>query len=376
MTTIDDYSDFIGYDVVAQRRKSSDENNSSYCPGVIKGISEKNKFIVKFGDNEKSEISPAYLNINDPDDISESNKYWLNLASIYAQNTSVLADIEYNSDNINYQYGRIDSYDYSSNTCTVIFNKFGKINNIPTSSIITPCDNRYITGVGSSSLSQRQEEESSENVEAERDCQPIENIDNLPSNTATSETTDASEFEETKSEVVKKKNSYLKYLLILNIITLVMTATILYFNFNYFYRFYFKISRFSFINYIIMFCWWPLISFSLGPLYLIYWIVVQTLDLFSFKVSFNLSSYLGGKCPFHCKMYILVLILITIGYLYLQMKNLKSVSTNLNPTNQLDSINSDSVTNSTKLSTPNIRSLGNTLNPEKQMSTEYKIPSL
>jgi len=38
MTTIDDYSDFIGYDVVAQRRKSRDENNSSYCPGVIQGV--------------------------------------------------------------------------------------------------------------------------------------------------------------------------------------------------------------------------------------------------------------------------------------------------------------------------------------------------
>lgn len=30
MTTIDDYSDFLGYDVVAQRRKSRDETNTSY----------------------------------------------------------------------------------------------------------------------------------------------------------------------------------------------------------------------------------------------------------------------------------------------------------------------------------------------------------
>ena len=307
MTTIDDYSDFIGYDVIAQRRKSSDETNSTYCPGIIKGISKKNKFIIKFGDNEKSEISSAHLFINDPDDIRESNNYWLNLASIYAQNTSVLADIEYNSDNSNYQYGKIDSYDYSSNTCSVTFNKFGKINNIPTSSIITPCDNRFITGVGSAS--QRQEEESAENTEAERDCQPIENINNLSSVPSSSET---SETNETKSEVVKKKSPYLKYLLILNIIVLVMTAFILYFNFNYYYRLNFKISRFSFINYIVIFLWWLLISFSLGPLYLIYWSIVQTLDLFSFKVSFNLSSYLGGKCLFHCKIYILVLILIAV----------------------------------------------------------------
>ena len=44
--------------------------------------------------------------------------------------------------------------------------------------------------------------------------------------------------------------------------------------------------------------------------------------------------------------------------------------------NQLDNINYDSVVNNTKLSTPNIRSLGNTLDSEKQTSTEYKIPSL
>ena len=372
MTTIDDYSDFIGYDVVAQRRKSSDESNISYCPGVIQGISKNNRIIVKFGDNEKSEIPSSYLYINDPDDIRESNKYWINLASIYTQNTSVLADIEHNSDNINYQYGKIDSYDYSSNTCSVIFNKFGKIDNIPISSIITPCDNRFITGVHDSF--QKQEEESTENIEDERDCQPIKSIDNISLKLPN---VSVSDIKKKENQISKKTNPYIKYLLIMNIITLVITAIILYFNFNYFYRQHFKISRFSFINYLAMIIWWLLISLSLGPIYLVYWIAVQTLDLFNFKISFNLSSYLGGKCPFHCKTYIFVLILITIGYLYLQKKSLRLESALPKSINSSESIKINSVNNNiTKLSTPNIKNLGDSLLSEDKVSTEFKIPTL
>ena len=372
MTTNDDFSDFIGYDVVAQRVRASGEKNKGYCPGVISGVSKNNKLIIKFGDNEKLELPSSNIFINDPDDITESNKYYLNLASIYSINTSVLADIEYNQDFSNYQYGRISSYDPASQTCNVTFNKFGTIKNIPISSIITPCDNRYITGV----IEKRNKylvENESESDPFERTCEPIENNDNLSFKSPYIQ-------EEDINKKYQKVFPYSKYLLVLNGFVLLLTILIVSFNFNYFYNNYLKISGFSFINYIWVIIWILLISFSLGPFYLIYWVIIQLLDIFSFKVSFCLSCYLGGQSPCNYKLYIFILIVFTLGYIYFLRRNF----TNLRLNSKINAkvipstkINTDFIEDkSPKVSSPNLNSLGKTIPTETPSSAEFKIPSL
>ena len=375
MTTIDDYSDLIGYNVVAQRRKSKDQQNTSYCPGVISGLSSKsNKLVIKFGDNEKSEIPINHLSVNDPDNIQENNKYWLNLESIYTPNTPVLANVEYNSDNINYQYGRIIDYNSSAGECTVTFNKFGQINNIPITSIITPCDNRFITGVTQRKNQNILSEE--DMVLPERDCPPIKSIDNLGSAPELEEVDNPTPNSQSTSQAISFP--FLKYFLIINIIVLVMTGIILYFNFNYFYYKYFSIYRFKFINYTWMVFWWFLISFSLGPFYLIYWIFTQLLDLFNFRFSFNLSSYLGGKCPFHSPTYILLITLITVFYLFLLVKSFKSLDLKKESTQSLKNVSNSNI-NMDKppvVSQPNIKTLGETMNSNSVSSNVGKVTSL
>lgn len=372
MTTEDDFSDLIGYDVVAQKIRTGGEKSKGYCPGIINGVSKNNKLIIKFGDNEKLELSSSNIFINDPDDINESNKYYLNLSSIYSINTSVLADIEYNQDFSNYQYGKISSYDEASSTCNVIFNKFGTIKNIPISSIITPCDNRYITGV----IEKRNKylvEDEPESAPIERACEPIENNDNITISIPNIQESDI-------NNTYQKLYPYSKYLLILNGFILILTVLIISFNFNYFYNNNLKISRFSFINYLWIIIWVLLISLSLGPLYLIYWLLIQVLDIFNFKVSFCLSCYLGGESPCNYKLYIFILILITIGYLYIIKKNLTNlrlnsgVNTKAIPSTNINTGFSDD--DSPKVSSPNLNSLGKTIPSEVSGSEEFRVSSL
>lgn len=370
MTTVDELSEYIGYEVVAQRKKSK-SSSSSYCPGVITGVSKNDKKLtIKFGDNEKSDISISNMFINDPDDIRSSNKYYLNLASIYSANTSVLADIQYNYDYTDFQYGKISSYNSSAGTCNVIFNKFGIIKNIPLASIITPCDNRYITGVIESKNNFIAEKPKS--VLPERECQPIESIDNIKMDLEL-------ESGEELENKYKKILPYSKYLLCLNLFVLLFTILIISLNFSYFYHANFKISRFSFINYIWIIIWIPLISFSLGPFYLIYWSLVQILEIFNFKVSFCLSCYLGGASLFNYPVFIFVLVLITLGYLYLIRKNLYNLrlNTKINKkTIPSVNLNTNSVDDKIpKVSSPNLNSLGKTI-PNSAQLGDNKIPSL
>ena len=340
MTTIDDYSELIGYDVVAQRRKSRDPNNNQYCPGIIANVSphSSNKLIIKFGDNEKSEIPSSNLYINDPDDISESNKYWLNMSLIYSKNTSVLADLEYSSDNSNYQYGKILNYNQTSNTCDIVFNKFGQINNIPTSSIITSCDNRYITGVKKKENIFLLEE--SETIESERNCKPIKSIDNLG--------TDKKLVSGNISKEVTYTNtfSYFKYYLLLNLITLGLTVLTIFSNFNRVYITFFNILKSKFINYLIIFLWSFLISFSLGPILFVYWIITQTLELFNYHFPFDLNIYLSGKCLFQCSAYIPFLLIILGLNLYLIVKAFKSSKDSTEVSSDSDNSDSDDTDNS------------------------------
>lgn len=372
-TKDDDFSDFIGYSVVAQKIKANGEKNKSYCPGIINSISKSNKLIIKFGDNEKLELPSSNLFINDPDDINESNKYYLNLASIYSINTSVLADIEYNQDFSNYQYGKISSYDQASGTCNVIFNKFGIIKNIPLSSIITPCDNRYITGVIDKKNDYFVEDEA-ETVLSERACAPIESNDNITMKIENNQEINI------KKKEKKKVYPYMKYLLILNIFVLLLTILIISFNFNYFFSEYLQISGLSFINYLWVIIWILLISFSLGPFYLIYWIIIQLLDIFSFKVSFCLSCYLGGESPFNYQIYILILILCTTGYVYLLKKNFKNLRLNSKKKRKVipsTKINMGFIENNLPtVSSPNLNILGQTVPPDESSSEEFRIPNL
>lgn len=286
-------------EVVAQRRIH--KKILDYCPGFIETIEDNNNTQIRFGDNVRVILNNKHVFKNNPDDILERNNYNNILLEIYKKDNDVLADVTYNFSNSTYDYGKIDRFNISALTCDVIFKKYGLVKSIPLSKIITPCDNRYRRGIDEKII---QEEKK---PVIKRKCVLIENITN--------------DKPEIKKEPKKKNDfkipSYLyRFLLFLNITSILYTIYIIYTQFEIYYP-YFSITRFKYINIILILLWIVFISFSLGPLYLILFSITWFLYIFSFRVSFPIYDLLGGKTLYWRKLYMILLIAIFIGYIIL-----------------------------------------------------------
>jgi hypothetical protein len=133
-------------DAVVQRNIIRNKSDKRYCPAIVYKINEI-KYHVKFGDGTTGLYNKKQLYINDPNDIDERESYWKHMKIIFESDNKVLANVQYDTTAPNYQYGIIIFYDVGSNACTIDFDNYGQLPNIPTKYIMTPMDNRFIAGI-------------------------------------------------------------------------------------------------------------------------------------------------------------------------------------------------------------------------------------
>jgi len=307
--------ELLGKNVIVSRKLPSIRGSNLFCPGVVSDISDK-KVIIKFGDNEKLTYLRNKVKINNPYNIKEKEKYNNYKTVLYSQNTEVLADIDYKLGLNNYNYGRIKNFNINLDSCDIIFNDYGVIKDIPTKNIITKCDNRFFIFKKSKQIKQETEEKEDEILE-ERNCTIIKNIENVRKKNTLNQSKILN-FVDNFSFI----NHNLKYLIILNIITLIIGGIFLFLNFETIYKSYYKnLTNFKYINYIFIFIVWILIAFSIGPIYLLIGLITYVLDLFSFNINFSFISYLLGKPLFIQSIYILLLFIIAGGNSIILLQN-------------------------------------------------------
>lgn len=328
--------------VVAQRGKPKNINNNYYCPGKIFNI-KNNLFLVKYPDGIIQVLPRKYININDPNDIEERNKYWYQMNLIFKKGRKVLANIDPNSINSSYQYGYIKEYNINFDTCNILFNNYGLINNIPTNYIVTSCDNRFNIGIiDPFKLYQEEEEDPNANIDLNKFCNKYPNIKNTSDDIDENNNLNnlSSEELELSSDQQEEIDNFKKIVkLIVSIIFSISIFICLYISIKSLFFENEKLIRFNFkiedINILLKIFWILLICFSLGPYYLLFFIIKEFLSIFCFtKESFNFKEYLNGnKYPnltifntdlISFKFYLVILILVYITKIILILKSLKS----------------------------------------------------
>lgn len=175
-------------DAVVQRNIIRNKSDKRYCPATVYKANSI-KYHVKFRDGETGLYNKSQLYLNDPNDIDESQLYWEQMKIIFEKGNKILANVKYDTIVPDYQYGIISSYNISTNSCTIDFDNYGQLSDIPTEYIMTPMDNRFISGIRNISNNLEEDIDEKNYVEeeynidyniykADKYCDPIQNINN------------------------------------------------------------------------------------------------------------------------------------------------------------------------------------------------------
>ena len=313
--------ELIGNNVIVSRKLPKIRGSNLFCPGIVTDINDTN-VIIQFGDNEKLTYLRNKVKINNPFNIKEKEKYNNYKTIVYSPNSQVLANIDYKSGLNNYSHGVIKKFNINNDSCDITFNDYGLITDIPVKHIITKCDNRFFIFKKEKKMKE-EEKNIEEEIFEERNCDIIKNIENVrkKKNNNNNNNNNNNQIEDFIGNF-SLTNPNFKYLIIMNIFTLIFGGVFLLLNFNLIYKLYYEnITSYKYINYIVLIFIWILIAFSIGPIYLIIGFITYLLDLFSFNINFSFIYYLLGKPLFTQSIYIFLLILFSGSYIIFTIQN-------------------------------------------------------
>ena len=133
-----------GQKVIAQKNRLSNPDDLTFCPGTIEEIYDNNTYLILFENNESKILTKKYFYTENFNSTDEMKNYELYLNQSYGVGAKVEANINENNDQLpEIQSGIITQSNYETKTFQVTFSNGIKVNDIPIEHIYNNC-NYYI----------------------------------------------------------------------------------------------------------------------------------------------------------------------------------------------------------------------------------------